>query len=91
MARSVHHIDLHVLVADSGIFRQNRDAALPLQIAGVHNPLHDLLILAVYAALFEHLVHQGRLAVVNVGNDGNVSQLFILHICFFSFCMAGPQ
>ena len=67
------------LVVDGGILGQDGDAALPLQVVGVHHPVHDLLILAVNAALLEHLVHQGGLAVVNVGDDGHISQLLLNH------------
>ena len=40
----------------------------------------------VYAALLQHLVHQGGLAVVNVGDDGYVSQMFVLHIWNIPSC-----
>ena len=78
VARRVHDVDLHVLVVDGGVLGQNGDAALPLQIVGVHDPLHRGLVLAVDAALLEHFVHQGGLAVVDVGDNGDVSQLRIL-------------
>ena len=88
VARGVHHVDLHVLVADGGVLGQDGDAPLPLQVAGVHDPVHHFLVLPVDAALLEHLVHQRGLAVVNVGDDGDVSQMFILHI--FVSLTAGP-
>ena len=80
VARGVHHVDLHVLVTDGGVLGQDGDAAFPLQIAGVHDPVHHFLVFPVNAALLEHLVHQGGLAMVNVGDDCYVSQMFILHI-----------
>ena len=33
------------------------------------------LVFPEYAALLEHLVHQGGLAMVNVGDDGNVADI----------------
>ena len=78
MARGIHHVDLHVLILDGGVLGKDGDAALTLQVAGVHDALHHFLILAVYAALPQHLVHQGGLAVVDMGDDGDVSQKFIL-------------
>ena len=78
MTRRVHDVDLGVAVLDGGVLGQNGDAALPLQVVGVHDALHRLLILAVYAALLEHLIHQRCLAVVNVGDNGYVSQFFVL-------------
>ena len=62
---------------DGGILGQNGDAPLPLQIAGVHDPLHGGLIFPIDAALLQHFVHQRGLAVVDMGNDGNISN-FIL-------------
>ena len=73
VARRVHDVDLGILVVDGGVFRQDGNAALPLQVARVHDPVHSGLIFPVDAALLEHLVHQGGLAMVNVSNDGNVA------------------
>ncbi len=78
VTRRVHDVDLGVAVLDGGVLGQNGDAALPLQVVGVHDALHRLLILAVYAALLEHLIHQRCLAVVNVGDNGYVSQFLVL-------------
>ena len=78
MARGVHDVDLGVAVLDGGVLSQNGDAAFTLQIVGVHNALHRLLILAVDAALLEHLVYQRGLAVVDVGDDGHISQFLVL-------------
>jgi hypothetical protein len=47
--------------------------ALPLQRVGVHHALLDHLVLAERARLAEHLVDERRLAVVDVGDDGDVS------------------
>ena len=78
MARSVHDVDLHVLIVDGGVLGQDGNAPLPLQVSGVHDPVHGLLILPIDAALLQHLIHQGGLAVVNVSDDGDVSQMIVL-------------
>ena len=78
VARGVHDVDLGVLVVDSGVLCQNGNAPLPLQVARVHDPVYGGLVLPVDAALLEHLVYQGGLAVVNVGNNGYVSDFFVL-------------
>ena len=78
VARGIHDVDLGVAVLDGGVLGQNGDAALTLQIVGVHDALHRLLILTVYAALLQHLIHQRGLAVVNVGDNGDVSQFLVL-------------
>src|SRR5699024_8013676 len=79
VARGVDHVDLHIFIANGSVFGQNRDAALPLQVAGVHDTVHNLLVFPVGAALLEHFIDQSGFAVVNVGNDGYVSQLLVLH------------
>ena len=73
MARRIDDIDLRIFVVNGGVLGENGDPAFTLQIVGVHDALDDLLILTVYAALLEHLVHERCLAVVDVGDDGNVS------------------
>ena len=92
MARGVHNVDLYVAVLNGGVLGQDGDAPLPLQIVGVHHPVHHGLILAVDAGLLEHLVHQRGFSVVNVSNNGYVAQFFILHFHFsFIYIGAYPQ
>ena len=73
VARGVHNVDLGVPVLNGGILSQDGNTPFPFQVAGVHDPFHNLLIFAVHAALLEHLVYQGGLAVVDVGDDGDIS------------------
>ena len=79
VAGSIHDVDLHTLVGDSGVLRQDGDPALALQVARVHDALGHFLVLAEHAALLQELVHQGRLAVVDVGNYCNISDIFSDH------------
>ena len=73
VARRVDDVDLDALIGDGGVLRENGDAALAFEIAGVHYALDDFLIFAVHARLLEHFVHERRLAVVNVGNDCDIA------------------
>ena len=85
MARSVHDVDLHLHLIGgirhnhSRILGQNCDAALALQIIGVHHALDDLLILTKHARLPQQPVHQRGLAMVNVGNDRNIAKIHAKH------------
>ena len=79
MSRGINNIDLGVTVAYRCILCQDRDATFPFQIIGVHNTVHNFLIFAVHAALLEHFVDEGGLAVVDVGDDGYIAKFFILH------------
>ena len=78
MTGGVDDVDLDAVVAYGGILRQNGDAPLTLQVVAVHDTLRYILILPECAALLEHFVHQGSLAVVNVGDNGNISQFLVL-------------
>ena len=64
---------LMLAVAHRGVLRQDGDAALALQVVRVHHALGHLLILAEDVRLLEHGVHQRRLAVVDVGDNGDVA------------------
>ena len=75
VAGGVHDVDLRVAVVHGRVLRQNRDAALALQVVGVHHAVGNLLVRTEYAALLQHLVHQRGLAVVDVGDNGDVSQI----------------
>ena len=79
VARGVHDIDFHAVIIGTGVFGKDGDAALALDVAGVHYALGNLLVFAERSALLEHLVHERRLAVVDVGNDRDVANVFLFH------------
>ena len=61
------------LIVDGGVLGQNRDAALALELVAVHRALGDALVGAERAALVQQRVDQRGLAVVDVGDDGDVA------------------
>ena len=69
----INDVDLGVLVIDGGVFCKNGDAALSFDIVRVHHAVNRFLIFAVDTALTEHFVHKRGLAVVNVGDNGNIA------------------
>jgi hypothetical protein len=75
MARSVDDVDLHSLVDDSRILRQDRDTLFSLQLVSIHYELADLLVLTEDMTLLQHGVHQGRLAMVNMSDDSDVPDI----------------
>ena len=79
VARRVDDIDEHVLVVDGGVLRQNRDAALALEVRVVHRALGDPLVRAEDAALVQQRVDQRGLAVVDVRDDGHVAPKRVGH------------
>ena len=69
--------DVHAIAVplESGVLGPNGDPFFALQIHRIHHSLLDLLIGAEGAGLAQELVDERGLAVVDVGNDGNVTNL----------------
>src|ERR1019366_1126154 len=77
VAGRVHDIDFYAGVKHSRVLGKNRDAALAFQIVRVHDALGDGLVVAEGAALPEHGVHQRGLAVIHVGDNGDVANTWV--------------
>ena len=75
VAGRVDDINFSVVEKQRGVFREDGDAALALKVVGVHDALDDGFVGAEDAGLLEHGVDEGGLAVVDVGNDGDVAKL----------------
>ena len=74
VARGIDDIDMHPFVIHRTVLRQNGDAALFFQVVTVHHALGDMLVGGEHAGLAEQLVHQRGLAVVDVGDDGDIAE-----------------
>ena len=61
------------MVVYSRILGEDRDAPFPLQVGVVHHPLGDALVGPEEPTLGEHRVDKGRLPMVDVRDDGDVS------------------
>ena len=81
VARRIDDVDAGVFPLDRGALGKNGDAALALDVVRVHRPFDLALVLAIGAGLLEQLVDEGGLAVVDVGDDGDISQI---HVCLKS-------
>src|SRR5215470_5699333 len=64
---------MRLVVTDRAILREDGDAALALDVVGIHHPLAHLLVLGKRARLLQQLVDQRGLAVVDVRDDGDVA------------------
>ena len=71
--RRIDDVDLVALVRDRGVLGQDGDPALALEIDRVHDPVGHHLALAEDAALLEHGIDEGGLAVVDVGHDRDIA------------------
>ena len=78
--RGVDDVDPDIAVRYGGVFGQDGDAAFPLQGIGVHDQGTHLLVWAEHLALFQQRVDQGGLPVVDVGNDGKVTDVVVMVI-----------
>jgi hypothetical protein len=77
VARRVHNIDFYARIEHSRVLGEDGDAALAFQIVRVHDALGDGLVVAEGATLSKHGVNQRGLAVVHVGNNGDVANAWI--------------
>lgn len=74
MARGVHDVDARVLPDNGRAFGKDGDPAFPFQSIGIHGALGNTLIVAHGAGLTEHLVNERGLAMIDMGDDGDISQ-----------------
>jgi hypothetical protein len=71
----VDDVELDAAVVDRRVLGEDRDALLALEIHRVHHPIGDVGALPEGARLPQQGVHEGRLAVVDVGHDGDVAEV----------------
>ena len=72
----VDDVELHVAVAHRRVLGEDRDALLALQVHRVHHAVGHVLVLAEGAGLPQHRVHERGLAVIHVGHDRHVAEVF---------------
>lgn len=75
MAGRVDEVDLHTLPVDRNILGQNSDAPFALQIIGIQNAITGELTGSVLTALTEQTIDERCLAVIDVGDDRNVTDV----------------
>ena len=75
------------VIEDGGVFREDGDAALAFELVGIHDALGDGFIGAEGSGLAKHGVDESGLAVVDVGDDGDIADS--AHRDFLiSFCLS---
>ena len=75
VAGGVNDVDAHAAPVDRRTLRQDRDAALALNFTAVQRALPHGLVCPHGAALAQQTVDQGRLAVVDMCDDGDVAEV----------------
>ncbi len=73
VAGRIDDVDQDVVVVNGGVFRKDGDPALPLEFVAVHGAFRDAFVGAERPALVEQGIDEGGLAVVDVGDDGDVT------------------
>src|SRR5262249_12474107 len=87
VAGSVDDIDGRVLPLHRSRLGKDGNTALAFEIVRIHGTLDHALVLAVSARLLQQPVYQGRLAVVDVRDDGDVAKIH----CRFQKSKRGPN
>ena len=79
VARGVDDVDAVALPGDGGVLGQDRDATFLFLVVAVHHALGEHGAFGERARLLEQAVDEGGLAVVDVGDDGDVAEVFDGH------------
>ena len=74
----VDDVDVRAVPLDRGALGEDRDPALFLEVVRIHRALFDPLVFAEGARLAEELVDKGRLAVIDVRDDRDVTQVHLI-------------
>jgi hypothetical protein len=73
VSRGVDDVDAGARIFNGAVLGQDRDAALALDVIRIHDALANLLVGSEGARLLQQAVDQRGLAMVDVGNDGDVA------------------
>jgi hypothetical protein len=76
VAWGVNDVDVGALPTDSAVLGQNGNAAFTFNGVVVHDGVNDFFVSGKGTRLSQQLVDHGGFTVVNVGDDGNVADLF---------------
>ena len=78
MAGSVDDINFGAVPVDGGIFGENGNAPLFLQVVGIHNQLRigAELLGELGLGLLQKSIHQRSFPMINMGNNGYISNVF---------------
>ncbi|CQN02362.1 hypothetical Protein ERS011763_04625 [Salmonella enterica subsp. enterica serovar Typhimurium str. DT104] len=73
---SINDVDTVIIPFNSGVFSEDSNTTLFLQIVGVHHSLLSFGTRVERTGLLEQLINQGSFTMVNVRDDGDVTQIF---------------
>src|SRR6185503_17221743 len=91
MSRSIYNIDLDRLIrggvnqCDGSVLGKDGNAALAFQVVGIHHAFFDVLVITEGMGLAQQAIHDGGLAVVNMRDDGDISDISSFDLHFISY------
>jgi hypothetical protein len=74
VAWGIDNVDADIVIFEGGVFGFDGNTPFPLEVHRVHHALGDDLVGAESTCLAEELIHESGLAVIDVGNDCNISE-----------------
>ena len=78
MAGCVNDVDLDALVGQRDIFGENCNPAFFFQVTRIEDPLARQLRFSKLSTLPQQTIHQRGFAVIDVGDDDDVTNVFAL-------------
>ena len=79
MPGRIYDIDLHTIMHDRRILRQDCNSPFPFQRVGIHDAFRHLLIFPENMALLQHGIHKSGFTMIDMGDDRNVADIFSDH------------
>jgi hypothetical protein len=76
MAGGINDVDVIVIPVQGGILGEDGDAAFSLQSVGIHHPFDGRSPSAEAAGLLQQFVYQRGLAVIHMGDNGDITKFF---------------
>src|SRR5688500_18255575 len=73
MAGCIDDIDMHPFVVSCAILGKYGNAALALNVVGIHYPFGNVLVRGKSTCLVQQFIHQRRLAVIDVSDDSDIT------------------
>src|SRR5690606_34416606 len=72
----VHDVDAVIVPFDRRVFGEDGDPPFAFLVIAVHNQIAGVITTVEGAGLTQQLVNHGGFTVVNVGDDGDITQFF---------------
>ncbi len=75
VARRIDDVDAGAVPDNRSGFSQNGNATLAFEVIGIHGALDHALVLAIRPGLLQQAVDQGRFAMVDMRDNGDVAKI----------------